>query len=82
MVARLKPFMNELVSPQQNVLGGGRVIQDNLVIAHETFHFLKSSQNSKGKELAIKIDMNKTYDRVEWGFLEATLLKRALTTSG
>lgn len=51
------------------------MIQDNLVVAHEAFHFLKRNDHSGGKGLALKIYMNKAYDRVEWGFLEVFLSK-------
>lgn len=51
------------------------MIQDNLVVAHEAFHFLKRNDHSRGKGLALKIYMNKAYDRVEWGFLEVFLSK-------
>lgn len=75
MVSRLKPLTNSLVTPKQIAFVGNRLIQDNLVVAHEAFHFLKQRSGSKGRGLAVKIDMNKAYDRVEWPFLEATLLK-------
>lgn len=39
MVNRLKPYMNDMVSPQKSAFVGGRLIQDNLVVAHEAFHF-------------------------------------------
>ena len=40
-----------------------RLIQDNILLAHEVFHSFK---NKKGKEgwLAIKLDMEKAYDRL------------------
>lgn len=41
MVARLKPLLYLLISPQQSAFVGGRLIQDNLVVAQEAFHFLK-----------------------------------------
>lgn len=43
----------------------GRQIQDNIIIAHEVFHFLKLRKAKKNFELGIKLDMNKAYDRVE-----------------
>lgn len=74
IVRRLKGMMGSLISPNQSAFVGGRLIQDNLVIAQEVFHSLKR-RNKGGKEnIAIKLDMNKAYDRLEWGFLEKVLL--------
>lgn len=33
------------------------------------------------RELGIKLDMNKAYDRVEWDFLKATMLKMGFNRS-
>lgn len=40
-VMRLKQFMGILISHNQSAFVGGRLIQDNLIIAHEIFHSLK-----------------------------------------
>lgn len=59
MVARLKKHLDPLISPQQSVFVGGRLIQDNLVIAHEAFHYLKKNVSAKDIGFALKLDMNK-----------------------
>lgn len=41
LVMRLKKFMGHIISPNQSTFVGGRMIQDNLAIAHEIFHALK-----------------------------------------
>ena len=53
----------------------GRLIQDNIGIAHELFHFLKMRKAKSKFELGIKLDMHKAYDRVEWDFLMAVMEK-------
>lgn len=49
----------------------------NILIAHQMFHFLKTRKwNRSGRsrtECALKMDMQKVYDRVEWDFLVKVL---------
>ena len=48
---------------------------DNLIISHECLHFLKNKRQGKDGYIAIKLDMSKAYDRVEWGYLKAVMEK-------
>lgn len=52
----------------------GHQIQDNILVAHEIFHFLKLRKVKTRFELAMKIDMNNAYDRIKWDFLEAVMV--------
>lgn len=70
LCARLKGILPRLVSPTQGAFVAGRLISDNLLIAHEMVPGLKTNPNCKRDFIAIKTDMSKAYDRVEWGFLE------------
>lgn len=67
---RLKVILPRIVSPTQGAFVAGRLISDNLLIAHEMIHGLKTDPNCRGDYIAIKTDMSKAYDRVEWDFLE------------
>ncbi|XP_024011324.1 uncharacterized protein LOC112086588 [Eutrema salsugineum] len=75
LCARLKRFLPKIVSPTQGAFVSGRLISDNLLIAHEMVHGLHTNPHCKKDFLAIKTDMSKAYDRVEWGFLDE-LFKR------
>ncbi|CAL8992300.1 unnamed protein product, partial [Prunus brigantina] len=65
MANRLQPHMANIISSSQNAFIPGRQIQDNLIIAHEIFHYLKLKKSKKHFDLGVKLDMNKAYDRVE-----------------
>jgi hypothetical protein len=46
----------------------GRSIHDNTILAHEIFHSMKHKQG-RGGLMAVKLDMEKAFDSMEWGFL-------------
>lgn len=46
----------------------GRLIMDNILVAYKILHTFKQKQVGKKGSMALKIDMSKAYDRVEWGF--------------
>ena len=50
-----------------------RLISDNVLVAFEMLHYLKGKTQVKLGYMTLKLDMSKTYDRVEWEFLEKTM---------
>ena len=75
LVNRLKPLMEELITQNQCAFVEKRQIQDNILVANEVFHHLKIRRRGMKYEIAIKVDMNKAYDRVEWRFVEEVMRK-------
>ena len=73
--SRLKRILPSIVSETQSAFVTNRLITDNIFVAQEIFHALRTNQTCKEKFVAIKTDMSKAYDRVEWSFMEALLLK-------
>lgn len=45
------------------------------MLAYEVHHYLKRKTQGREGVVALKIDMSKAYDRVEWRFLEAVMMK-------
>ncbi|KAL9668236.1 hypothetical protein QQ045_002614 [Rhodiola kirilowii] len=75
LASRLQPILDQVISPFQSAFIKGRIITDNLIVAHELAHFIKSTRDNKRFYASIKVDMIKAYDRVEWAFLRKLLLK-------
>ena len=72
---RLKPMLNSIISETQNAFIANILIIDNILIAFESLHHMKTNWTRKKGFMAVKLDMSKGYDRVEWSFLEKILLK-------
>lgn len=65
MANRLKMIHPDIISGNQNAFVPGRQIQDNILVAHEAFHYLKKKKTGGVFEAGIKIDMNKAYDHIK-----------------
>ena len=46
-----------------------------MLVAFETMHCIDQRKKGKEARMAIKLDMSKAYDRVEWVYLEAMMRK-------
>jgi hypothetical protein len=66
----LKVILPSIISPNQSAFIPGRLISDNILAAYETLHSMQTRHWGKTSYVAVKLDMSKAYDRVDWGFLE------------
>ena len=71
----LKPLLDSIVSETQSAFIANRLITNNILIAFESLHHMKNKCSGKQGYMALKLDMSKAYDWVEWAFLEHILLK-------
>lgn len=65
LTRRLKPLLPLLISNTQSAFVTGRAISDNVLITHETLHYLRTSEAKKHCSMVVKTDMSKAYDKLE-----------------
>ena len=79
IVARLRPFLGKLISPLQSAFVPGKKGIDNVIIAQELIHSLSKKKGKVGY-MAIKIDLEKAYDKIEWSFVREMLVRANFPT--
>lgn len=75
IVNRMKKLLGLIISENQSAFISGRLITDNVMISYEVMHYLKRKKRGKDGFMALKLDMSKAFDRIEWGYLKAILLR-------
>jgi hypothetical protein len=82
LVNGLRPLLQDLIAPMQCAFVPRRMITDNTLIAFECLHAIEQG-NSRCKEFgALKLDLTKAYDRVDWEYLEGALSGWAFIENG
>ena len=67
---RFKRILPSIISDSQSAFVHGRLITNNALVAFETMHHISRKKGGKVGDMALKLDMSKAYDRVEWVWLE------------
>ncbi|XP_042958049.1 uncharacterized protein LOC122293560 [Carya illinoinensis] len=71
---RLKSILPKLISDNQSAFILGRMISDNTIVAYELLHSMQNRRkNHKEAYMALKLDISKAYDRLEWCFIHQVL---------
>jgi hypothetical protein len=71
IATKLKPILPFVISPEQSGYVEGRQILDSVILAHEVIHSLRST---KTQGMLLKLDLSKAFDKLNWGYLQSTLL--------
>lgn len=72
---RLKPILDKCVSDNQSAFVPERSILDNAMAAIDIVHYMKTKRKGKKYDAALKLDISKAYDRIEWDYLRDIMTK-------
>ncbi|KAH9716124.1 reverse transcriptase domain-containing protein [Citrus sinensis] len=72
IVNRLQEILPDLIGPHQTSFVPGRHITENIIVAQEIIHSMRRKKGRQGF-MAIKVDLEKAYDRLSWNFIHGTL---------
>ena len=75
IVARLRPLLDKLISPVQAAFIPGRKGIDNTIIVQEVIHSITTKKRGEVGYMALKIDLEKAYDKLEWSFIRDMLVR-------
>lgn len=70
---RLKVILLHIISPTHSAFILGRLIFINYLVDADVAHYMHKRSLGLNGLMALKLNISKAYDRVEWGFLEAVM---------
>lgn len=68
-------MLNDIISKNQSAFIPTRLIIDIIMTAYEALYSMKTRQRDRVRSMALKLNMSKAYDKVEWSYLEAVMNK-------
>ena len=72
---RLKKVLPHIISEFHSAFQLDKAISNNILVAFETLHHIKRKKIGKMGYMALKLDMSKVYDRLEWVFVQRIMEK-------
>ncbi|EOX92093.1 Uncharacterized protein TCM_001101 [Theobroma cacao] len=72
LVDQLKPMLEGLIGRSQSSFIPGRQAVDNVIVVQEVIYTMKTMKRRE-RALALKVDLEKAYDRVKWSFIREVM---------
>jgi hypothetical protein len=82
LVNQLKHDLHKCKSDNQSNFVRGHLILDNAMVDMEVVHHMKVSKRIKDMNVALKLDIRKAYDRIDWLYLKDLMLKWGFLLNG
>jgi len=70
---RLKFVLDKCISVSQSAFVPERSIVDNALVAIEIIHYMKRKTKGTQGDVALKFDISKAYDRLDWEYLRGVI---------
>ena len=81
LVNKMKHTLPCCISKNQSAFFPNRLITVNVIVAYKMIHSMKHKRIGNNGVFALKLDMSKAYDRVEWNFLAEIMAKLGFNSS-
>ena len=78
---RLKIVLPFIISESQSAFQSNKAISDNILVAFELLHQMKTQKSKKADFMTLKLNMSKAYNKVEWRFLTEIMKKMGFCES-
>lgn len=75
---RLRKILPHLISEHQSAFMMEHLISDNIMVAFETLHYIRNHSTGNIGYMALELDISKTYDQVEWEYMETLIKKKGI----
>ena len=72
----MKEILPKIIYFNQSAFVSSGLILDYILVAFETFYYMKNKRISCTGPMASKLDISKSYDQVEWIYLQRIMKKK------